>query len=122
MRVRAMRWSRTVPQKAPGEPAPGDGRERRNVGERAEDERALVHPRVRHREPGEPDPAATKEQQIEVERTRRVAPRLGIAAPEVAALDRMQRGEQCARTEYRAHGHDARSRSRAAGRPRRSVR
>ena len=48
-----------VDQKAAGKPPPGNGRHRRHIGERAQHERALVHARVRHGEPGKPEAAAS---------------------------------------------------------------
>ena len=89
-------------QEPPCESASGNRRCRGDVDEWTEHERPLVHPRMRHRESRHVHAAASVEQEIEIERARGVAPRLEVAAPSRATLDRVQRVEQRPRAQRRS--------------------
>jgi len=65
---------------------------RRDLGERLQNEAALVHPRMRDRERGTSKTPPPEEKQIEIERARSVA--LAAALASVMALDRAEAREK----------------------------
>jgi len=79
-------------QPAPRRAAARDDDRRRDLGERDEHERALVHPRMRDRERGTSKTPPPEEKQIEIERARSVA--LAAALASVMALDRAEAREK----------------------------
>ena len=94
-------------EKAPREPAPGNRRDGGNVDQRAQHERALVHARVRHREPGQRGSGGGRRA---ADRDRACAARCAAVRGRAAGACRRSiecsAREQRARTERRAHGDD----------------
>ena len=92
-------------QPAPGRASTGNRRGARDIEQRAQYECALVHAWMRHGKTWLPQAASPEQEQIEVERARRIA-RLATAPAAVPALDGVEARQQRAGLKLGAQRRD----------------